>query len=66
LSLDKGIWGKPLTDDGVKLMEIKTVECMPPWLSAALDKCCITPVHFQNTAPHIPIRFRKIQRKKKR
>jgi len=46
LSLDKGIWGKPLTDDGVKLMEIKTVECMPPWLSAALDKCCIYPGSF--------------------
>lgn len=46
LSLDKGIYGEKLVQDGIRLMEIKTVGAMPLWLAHALDTCKIFPGSF--------------------
>lgn len=46
LQLDKGIYGKQLIPDGIRLMEVKCIGHMPLWLANALDKCQIFPGSF--------------------
>ncbi|MGN0594516.1 MAG: polyphosphate polymerase domain-containing protein [Hominimerdicola sp.] len=41
--LEKGIWGKKLTDSGTRVMEIKIPGAMPLWLSKILDDLKIYP-----------------------
>lgn len=46
LSLEEGAWGNPLVADGQVLMEIKTLNAMPLWLSRRLTALKIFPTSF--------------------
>jgi len=46
LSLSKGAWGKPLLEEGLVLMEIKTLGAMPLWLSRELSLLKIFPTAY--------------------
>ena len=46
LYLECGSFGKPLLEDGQRLMEIKVPEAMPIWLVRHLDELEIYPVSF--------------------
>ncbi len=46
LDIKKGVWGNPLLYEGQRLMEIKTPESMPLWLSRLLSEMEIYPVSF--------------------
>lgn len=46
LSLEQGIWGNALLNQGQRLLEIKIPGAMPLWLSAILDELEIYPVSF--------------------
>jgi hypothetical protein len=46
LHLGCGIWGKPLLEEGQRLMEIKIPGTMPIWLSHILDELEIYPASF--------------------
>lgn len=46
LRLEAGDHGRPLLDDGLWLMEIKTSECMPLWLARCLSEYQVYPAGF--------------------
>lgn len=46
LSLDRGVWGNSLLEQGCHLMEIKIAGAMPMWLGAILDELKIYPASF--------------------
>lgn len=46
LSLDKGNWGKSLSEEGKVLMEIKIPGAFPVWLSYVLSELRIFPISF--------------------
>jgi len=46
LSLEAGVWGSPLLEEGQRLMEIKIPGAMPLWLAHILDELEIYPVSF--------------------
>lgn len=46
LSLEKGVWGKQLLDEGKMIMEIKIPGSMPLWLCEILDELKIFPTSF--------------------
>lgn len=46
LELSAGNWGDPIIDGETVVMEIKTSDNMPLWLSNALDKCRVFPGSF--------------------
>lgn len=46
LSLDKGIWGERLLDEGIYIMEVKSPLAIPLWLSKVLDEQRIYPATF--------------------
>ncbi len=46
LSLQAGVWGQPLLEDGQRLMEIKIAGSMPMWLAQMLDEEAIHQISF--------------------
>lgn len=46
LSLQAGVWGQPLLEDGQRLMEIKIAGSMPMWLVQMLDEEAIYQISF--------------------
>lgn len=46
LSLQAGVWGQPLLEDGQRLMEIKIAGSMPMWLAQMLDEEAICQIPF--------------------
>lgn len=46
LSLQAGVWGQPLLEDGQRLMEIKIAGSMPMWLAQMLNEEAIYQISF--------------------
>jgi hypothetical protein len=46
LSIDKGIYGRPILEHGQRIMEVKIPGAMPLWLSHLLDELKIYPSSF--------------------
>ncbi|MGN0601824.1 MAG: VTC domain-containing protein [Oscillospiraceae bacterium] len=46
LSLDKGVWGTKLLNEGERVLEIKIPGAMPLWLAEILDDLKIYPTSF--------------------
>ena len=46
MSLESGVWGTPILEEGMVLMEIKTAGAMPLWLAHILSEKNIFPHSF--------------------
>lgn len=46
LSPQDGVWGRPVIEEGQRIMEIKTAGAMPLWLVSALSEAKIYPTSF--------------------